>query len=107
MDKYPCESLSIEFGEVNIDHNWTYVSFTESFIDPIVVAKPASYNGADPSVVRIMNVDGNGFEIRIQEWDYLDGSHAIETTSYIVIERGSETTHTTEVAGYIALHSSN
>jgi hypothetical protein len=36
-------------------------------------------------------VDENGFEIRVQEWDYLDGTHAEETVSYLVMEPGSYT----------------
>jgi hypothetical protein len=50
-----------------------------------------SLNEADPAVVRIRNVDATGFEIRIQEWDYLDSLHAAETVSYLVMERGSFT----------------
>ena len=74
-----------------MNHNWKRVDFTDSFIDPVVVAKPSSYNETDPAVVRIKDVDSTGFDISIQEWDYLDGSHAFETVGYIVMERGSYT----------------
>ncbi len=40
-------------------------------------------------MIRIRNVDENGFEIRVQEWDYLDGWHKLETVSYLVMELGS------------------
>jgi hypothetical protein len=79
----------LEFGEVQIDHDWQYVVFNKSFIDPIVVAKSMSKNGGDPAVIRIRDVDENGFEIKVQEWDYLDGPHALETVGYLVVERGS------------------
>ena len=79
----------IEFGELKIDHNWTRVLFKEHFIDPVVVAGPLSLNGVQPAVVRINNVDSTGFDIRIQEWPYLDGSHLTESVSYMVMERGS------------------
>jgi hypothetical protein len=36
-------------------------------------------------------VDGDGFEIRVQEWDYLDGWHKLEAVSYLVMELGSYT----------------
>jgi len=65
------------------------VNFSRCFVDPVVVAKPISYKGSDPSVVRMRNIDCRGFEIRVQEWDYLDGVHAWETVSYVVMERGS------------------
>ena len=81
--------FSLEIGEVSVDHNWKRVEFSEAFSDPVVVAKPLSYNGGDPAVLRIRNVDSTGFEIRIQEWEYLDGTHTTENVSYIVMERGN------------------
>jgi PKD repeat protein len=80
--------LPIEVGEIALDHNLTRVNFQESFSDPIVVAKPISGNDQDPAVVRIEGVDSDGFWVRIQEWDYLNGVHAEEALSYIVVERG-------------------
>jgi subtilisin family serine protease len=38
----------MEVGEVSVDHNWMQVNFTQSYSDPVVVAKPLSYNGSDP-----------------------------------------------------------
>jgi len=87
----PPENLLLEIGEVSVDHNWKWVEFSETFYDPIVVARSLSCNGGDPAVVRICNVDATGFEIRVQEWDYLDGIHAEETVGYIVMERGTHT----------------
>jgi hypothetical protein len=81
----------VEAGEITIDHNWAYVPFDQPFSDPIVVAKVMTYNDSAPCVVRICNIDGAGFEIRIQEWDYLNGLHAVESVSYIAMERGSYT----------------
>ncbi len=82
-------SGTIEIGEVSVDHNWKRVEFSEVFSDPVVVAKPLSCNEDEPAVVRIGYVDATGFEIRVQEWDYLDGIHAEETVGYMVMERGT------------------
>ncbi|MEA1901053.1 MAG: fibronectin type III domain-containing protein [Thermodesulfobacteriota bacterium] len=82
-------AFPLEIGEVSVDHNWKRVVLNDTFIDPVVVANPLSYNGSDPAVLRIRNVDSRGFDIRVQEWDYLDGGHATENVSYIVMERGS------------------
>jgi hypothetical protein len=78
-------------GEVQVGSSWKRISFSRSFADAVVVANPPSLNGGDPAVVRIRNVGGSGFEICIQEWNYLDGSHTTETVSYLVMERGSFT----------------
>ena len=80
---------TVEIGEASVDHNWKWVEFNDIFIDPVVIANPLSYNGGDPAVLRIRNVDSTGFYMRIQEWDYLDGTHSTENVSYIVMERGS------------------
>lgn len=78
----------VELGEIKIDHTWTRITFSESFFDPIVIAKPLSYNEADPAIIDIRNVDPTGFEVRIQEWNHLDGNHALEKVGYLAIERG-------------------
>ena len=79
----------VEMGEVSVNHQWQRVHFEGTFTDPVVVAKPASLNDPDPAVVRIRNVGETGFEVRIHEWDYLDGVHGYEQVSYIVMEKGS------------------
>ena len=81
----------VEIGEIDLDNNWKLVTFSRVFFDPVVVAKPISLNEDDPAVVRIRNVDGQGFEVCIQKWDYLDAIHAEETVRYIVMERGCYT----------------
>jgi PKD repeat protein len=82
------EAPVMEAGEVLIDHQWRRVDFQQSFSDPIVVARSLSHNDGDPAIVRIRDVDAEGFWIRIQEWDYLDGLHADETVGYLAVERG-------------------
>ena len=85
----PGELSFLEIGEININNKWTEVEFEKTFSDPVVVAKGISYNGSQPAVLRIKNIDNNGFEIRIQEWDYLDGRHLYETVGYTVVEAGT------------------
>ena len=82
-----------EFGNTSTDENWKTVTFNSTFTDPIIIAKPPTYAGADPSVVRIRNINtaAGTFQIRIQEWDYLDGGHANENIPYMVIEAGTYT----------------
>lgn len=81
----------VELGEININYNWTRIAFKEIFTNPIVIAKPLSYNEADPAIINIRNVDSTGFEARVQEWSYLDGAHALEKVGYLAIESGTYT----------------
>ncbi len=87
----PEPSIPIEIGEISITNDWFRVDMTKEFVHPIVIAGPLSYADMDPAVIRIRNVDETGFDIRIQEWDYLDGFHAHETIQYIVMEQGNYT----------------
>lgn len=82
---------AMEYGEVEIDHRWQRIVFKKPFVNPVVVPGPIGLNGGDPAVVRIQKVDAYGFEMRIQEWDYLDGYHAVERVSYLVMEQGNYT----------------
>jgi len=88
---------SVEMGEVSVGDGWKRVDLKKTFTDPVVVIKPASLNDVSPAVVRVRNVDAQGFEVRIQEWDYLfalllnSTAHAEEQVGYVVMERGSYT----------------
>jgi PKD repeat protein len=82
------DELPFEIGEVMLDYQWVRIDFEREFTDPIVIARPIGSNGSDPAVVRIDSVDNEGFSVRIQEWEYLDDSHATETVGYLVVERG-------------------
>jgi hypothetical protein len=82
------DELTLEVNEIEINHQWKTISFSKMFYNPVVVVKPLSINGNDPAVVRVRNVTPEGFEVRIQEWDYLDGWHLSEKVGYIVLEQG-------------------
>jgi Bacterial TSP3 repeat len=87
----PSPPLPLEAGEVQVDHTWTRVTFSQPFVKPVVVATSLSSNGPQPATVRIRKVEATGFELRVQEWDYLDGSHIAETVGYLVLEHGHHT----------------
>lgn len=80
---------TIEFGLVTANHDWQTVNFAKTFNDPILVVGPPTYFGADESIVRVQNVNSTSFQIRVQEWDFHDGTHAFENINYMVMERGS------------------
>ncbi|VAW72115.1 Type IV fimbrial biogenesis protein PilY1, partial [hydrothermal vent metagenome] len=80
-----------EFGQVTTDENWATVNLQNIYTNPVVIAKPPTISGSDPSVVRIKSVVNTSFQVQIQEYKYLDGGHADENITYIVIESGSHT----------------
>lgn len=80
-----------EVNTVSIADVWTTVSLSRSYINPVVVAGAPTYAGSDPTTVRVRNITANSFEIRIDEWDCLDGTHVVETVPYLVVEAGVHT----------------
>jgi len=79
-----------EVGNIpNLNHLWKTVQLSQSYVNPIVVAGPATTNGADPVTIRIRNVTSNSFEIRLDEWDYRDERHTLEQVDYMVVESGT------------------
>lgn len=101
------EIFPFEVVEAQVNSEWTVFNFSAPFIDPVVIVGPASFADSEPATVRIRNVNQNGFEIHIAEWDYLDALHASETLSFIVMEKGVYTLEngTTIEAGSFASNS--
>lgn len=78
----------LEVGRVEIDSNWRRVRFQNTYRNPILIAKPLSYRDPEPATVRIRRLTPEGFELRVQEYDYLDGAHPAETVTYLAVETG-------------------
>ncbi len=81
-----------EFGTLTVDQvdgdEWHSVTLSRVIQNPVVVMGPPSRNDPAPTTVRVGNVTPTGFEFQIDEWDYLDGAHGLETISYLVVEAG-------------------
>ena len=80
--------LKMEAGQLSIKHVWTQVTLQNSYTNPVVIATALSKKGEQGATVRIRNVTSNSFEIRVQEWSYLDGTHYWEDIGYLVMEAG-------------------
>jgi glucose/arabinose dehydrogenase len=82
-----------EAGVVTVDqadsNEWHEVNYTQAYVNPVVIMGPPSFNGREPTSLRVRNVGSTGFEFQIDEWDYLDQQHLAESVAYMVIERGT------------------
>ena len=85
----PKAPFKIEIGQVSAGSNWTTVYLNRSFTNPVVIMGPPSSNDPTPVNVRVKNVTADSFQVKCQEWDYLDGNHVNENISYIVVEKGT------------------
>ena len=86
-----------EYGTItNINHNWQTITLNQNYINPVVIVSDPTFNGTDPATVRLKNVTGNSFELRIQKGNYQKGNYqdddhvleTAETASYFVVEAG-------------------
>ncbi len=77
-----------EVGRISIDHNWTTVNLNRTYQNPVVVANVITTTNSQPLNVRVRNVTSTSFQVHLDEWNYLDGTHPTETISYMVVEAG-------------------
>lgn len=84
----PSEGVVGISGNITINGQFQRFNFGRSFNNPVVVAGPISTNGGQAATVRIQNVDSTGFDIRVEEYDYLDQIHVQESVSILVLEAG-------------------
>ncbi len=70
---------------------WHTVNLTHTYVRPIVVMGPSTLGDSSPVTLRVRNVSSNSFEFKVDEWEYLDGSHGTEDIHYLVVEAGDYT----------------
>lgn len=75
-----------ECGTVSATDSWTTVNLAHRYTKPVVLFGGATKNGTQAITIRVRNVTPTSFEVRLQEWAYLDGSHTNETLGYLVVE---------------------
>ena len=86
-------SILAEVGTLDsLTHEPLVIELGHRFTNPVVFAQTASYNGADPVVVRITNVQPEQFTLYLVEPSDKNGLHRVgEMVSYLVLEAGSHT----------------
>ncbi len=86
------------FGEVGSirrggfgDGEVVRIDFTEALTSPIIHLSSTNAGGNEFSL-RVISVDANGFNFRLEEWEDEDGPHgATETITWIAVEPGVHT----------------
>lgn len=78
-----------EVGTLNLNHINQTIQLDNTYINPVVFAMPLSYNGGDPAIARITDIQSDSFSVYVQEAEYRDGKHVQENFSYLVSEAGT------------------
>ncbi|WP_135568141.1 hypothetical protein [Solemya elarraichensis gill symbiont] len=73
------------------DNGWQIVEFDQAFNNPVVIIGVPDDNSIERGVARIRNLEPGGFELKFQEWMYLDQVHPAEQIDWMVLESGSYT----------------
>ncbi|MDJ0845473.1 Calx-beta domain-containing protein [Crocosphaera sp.] len=83
-----------EIGEItNLTHESQTIVLDHNFTNPVIFAQPLSYNGPDPSTIRITDIQSDRFSVQVQETSLINGqthngSHTTESFSFLVVEQG-------------------
>ncbi len=84
----PTVVFSYTGQDIQIDENTVSLDYGQTISNPAVFVTPPTYEGSDPGVIRLENVSQNGFDMSFVEWNYLDGTHAIEEVDYLTFGEG-------------------
>ncbi|WP_107667735.1 S8 family serine peptidase [Cyanothece sp. BG0011] len=83
-----------EIGQItNLNHQSQTIFFEHNFKNPVIFAGPLSYNGPDPSTIRITDIQSDRFSVQLQETTLINGNshnghHTTETFNFLVVEQG-------------------
>jgi Ca2+-binding RTX toxin-like protein len=83
------QPIIAEYGTVSADHNAVTVNLTQKYLNPVIFANVTTNTGAAPVTVRLDNIDGDSFDLWLQETSNLDGLHSVESVSWMAVEAGS------------------
>jgi len=78
-----------EVGQLTVTDTHQVVPLSRSYTDPVVFVQPASYNESDPTVARLVSVQGDRFTVKLQDAPNKTQTHAAESVSYLVFEAGA------------------
>lgn len=93
------QETTVGVGEVGTEisrtttDEWDHVTFSDPFTqtlsdlgeNAIVTMKPPSYRGTQPVHIRLRNVDQEGFDYQLEEWDYQDEVHRHEKIFWVAL----------------------
>ncbi|UCG32935.1 MAG: hypothetical protein JSU68_14880 [Phycisphaerales bacterium] len=79
----------LEAGTVTVGDSHVTVPLVRTYVSPVVVCTMHYNNSTTPTVVRVSNVTGTSFDVRLV--DPSGGTPVAETVSYLVVEEGAWT----------------
>lgn len=81
-----CRNLQFEVGTLSTNQNWQVVNLFNNYVEPVVVASAYEQNNTLPISVRLNNVIGNSFAVRLHNPS--DANLSPDPITYFVVEGG-------------------
>jgi hypothetical protein len=78
--------MQVQVGSARINHAWSQINIPALDGVPVLLSQSQTYAGGQAVVTRQRNISASGFQIRLQEEEGNDGSHATETVGYLAID---------------------
>lgn len=78
----------METGRLDLTDAEQTITLSHDFAAPVVLAFVTTTNGVDPVTARVISAAGNSLTLRLQEPNNLDGTHVVESVTYLVAEAG-------------------
>ncbi|GMG84889.1 hypothetical protein LNKW23_41050 [Paralimibaculum aggregatum] len=72
-------------------NEWHYIAFDQSIRNPVVVLMVNTTNSSHPVVMRADGINDDGFYFQIDEWEYQNGAHPVESISWMAVAEGIHT----------------
>jgi SdrD B-like domain/Bacterial Ig domain/GEVED domain len=74
----------------NVSHHWKTIKLPIQFTQqPVVFTQVITRNEASPVIARLRNVSTTQFQMRLQEEEAADNTHAVESVAWVAIEPGT------------------
>jgi hypothetical protein len=81
----------LEAGHATVGQDFRSVGFRQSFPStPVILTQAQTFNESAAVVTRQRAAQPTGFQVKVQEEEANDGSHAMESVGYVAIEPGSD-----------------
>ncbi len=86
------EPMAFEAKRQTLTDEWQEFEMGRHFRHPVVVSPSMELHGWHQSHPRVTDYTNTTYRARVEEWEYLDGSHVTEETGVVVAETGHHTT---------------
>ena len=84
----PTTANIVTAGQVQTGNEWAQLAVSQSIKDPVIILGTPTANETSPGVARLRRGTNSEYELRFEEWSYLDENHPQETIDWMAMVPG-------------------